>query len=506
MTSNGTPSYQFDHFLLDVGERRLYHRDTLIPLTPKAFDVLAYLAERDGHLVLKEELLQAIWPDRFVEEVNLARAVHTIRSTLAELDNATTYIETVPTKGYRFVAKVERLSPNLGHLLPLESSLPSAERQLESSVSADPEKPPIFHQFINLVNRAGLGQSNARTIMLFVIPIVLMAALTGAWFAARYKENAGIKSSLVQTKSGEAYRLYQQGRFLIERSRGDDLKQALVNFEKAIDLDPNFAAAYAGKADTKMWIFWGSALHDDISQARTAIDKAIKLDESNSYAHTLLCRLKGTYDYDFNGAESECRRAIELDPNDHEARRELALLLNAFGREEDALAEMNLAVELAPTSFNKRARGMILYYSRRYDEAIEQWRQVVDTDPTDIESLRWLMNVYELKGEHSSAFEVRIRQMEMSGAPPEDIETTKVAFNESGWPGVLKSTVDPKRPSMSTATKYAQLGDNDRAIQSLEDMFERRAIMVIQSGREPRLDPLRNDPRFIDLLKRIGLQ
>src|SRR6266404_1394057 len=99
-------SYQFKSFRLDVGERQLLNNNKPVPLTPKAFDVLAFLVERSGHLVEKDELMQTVWTDSFVEEANVARIVHTLRKVLGEDENGNKYIETVAKKGYRFVAEV----------------------------------------------------------------------------------------------------------------------------------------------------------------------------------------------------------------------------------------------------------------------------------------------------------------------------------------------------------------------------------------------------------------
>ncbi|MEO7539155.1 MAG: tetratricopeptide repeat protein [Pyrinomonadaceae bacterium] len=503
ISGNETTSYRFNSFLLDVAERQLIRDRKPISLTPKAFDVLVYLVARRGHLVLKDELMQAVWPDSFVDEVNLPRTVHTIRATLGEDNNGNKFIETVPTKGYRFVARVEEVDGN-GLGLPRQEGVFG----------------PLDRRFGNFADsiqlqaiEAGKKETRAgrpRPVFIIAFAIILVVLVTGSWLAYRSEmKTTDLRASAVQTKNGEAYQFYQQGKILIERGRWQDNDDALTSFERAIELDPTFVAAYVGKADAKIRIFWGSGGHDDISQARAAINKAVELDRSNSYAHTLLCRIRGTYDWDFDEAEKECRRALELDPNDHEAHREMAFFLSSFGREGEALSEIDAAIELAPTSFNKRSRGVILYYARRYDEAIEQLRQVEETDPNAPDARRWLMNAYEMKKDYTQALGARIRQIEHHGATSDEVASVRAAFNESGWPGVLKNMVDPNNPATvglpAVATTYAQLGDNDKAFESLERMFDGRSIMLIHCAREPRFDPIRSDPRFELLLKRIGL-
>jgi DNA-binding winged helix-turn-helix (wHTH) protein/tetratricopeptide (TPR) repeat protein len=495
---NQMPSYRFNSFLLDVTERRLSRDDIPVSLTPKAFDVLVYLVDRGGHLVLKDELMQAVWPDSFVDEVNIPRTVHTIRSRLGEYDNGTKFIETVPTKGYRFVAAVEQVGGN-------GSNTPGSERNFDliqgrhagvtdDSLTDDPKK-------------GYFAQSRSRTILVLTVTAILTVSVTGFWFANRFGPADRVFRGLDSpTISGDAFENYRQGRLLMERGHDGDFEAALASFEHAIEVDPNYAGAYAGKADAKTWIFWRSKKPDDVIQARTAIAKALELENSNSYAHTLLCRVKATYEWDFKGAERECRLAMEFDPNDQVAHRETAFLLNSLGREDEAMREVDAAIALAPTSFNKRSRGVILYYSRRYDEAIAQLRQVEETDTNEYDTGRWLMNAYEMKKDYSSAQELRLRQMEFDGANPEVVAEAKATFDNGGWPGVLRSMIDTDRGKMLAAAKYAQLGDKEKAFELLEAAFDSHTVMLINVGREPRFDPIRNDQRFDVLLKRIGLK
>ena len=508
MNSTDTRSYRFNSFLLDVLERQIFHDGMPVPLTPKAFDVLVYLIEHAGHLVEKDELMNACWPNSFVDEVNLPRTIHTLRRIFDKDGNGAHFIQTVPTKGYRFVAKVERINGNGAKELP-GFELVNDHRALEfesfdalgaGSRSETDVPPPVE-------DRETSHRTGSRTVLVVSIALILTILVSGFWFSGgSWTTGTGSKGSRAKTDNGEAYQHYQQGRLLLERMHHGDVTDALLSFEKAIELDPNYAAAYAGKADAKIWTFWRSFLHDDISQARTAINTAIELDPSNSYAHTIFCRLKATYDWDFGGAERECRTAIDLDPADHEARREIAFLLSGLGREDEAMSEVEAAVSLAPTSFNKRSRGVVLYYSRRYDEAIEQLLQVEETDPNNRDTGRWLMNAYEMKGDYQSAFRSRIMQMEQGGDTPADIAEARAAFDKDGWPSVLRSFTYPESPWMAAAAAYAQLGEMDKAFESLEKLSDRRAIQMIHIAREPRMDPLRKDPRFDELLKRVGLK
>jgi tetratricopeptide (TPR) repeat protein len=311
-----------------------------------------------------------------------------------------------------------------------------------------------------------------------------------------------------QTMSGAAYTKYQAGRLNMERQHAGDYAAALENFQGAIQLDPDFAAAYAGKADAKMFLYWDTGSHDDIAQARLAISRAIELDPESSYAHSLLCRIRATYDWDFRGAEPECRRAVELDPKNHEARRELAFLMNAMGRRDEAREEMEIAIAIAPTSFNKRSKGLLLYFDRRFDEAITQLRQVEATDPEYAESSRWIARCYEQKKDYAQALEFLIRFRESADAGSEKTSALRRAFANGGWPEVLRTSLPKGQfiPNLETAGTFAQLGENDRAFEVLEGMIQARRVMIVQMDGDPRLDPLRRDPRFEELAKRVGLR
>ncbi len=486
--------FSFRSFRLDVFERRLSNDEVTIPLTPKAFDVLVYLVRQSGHLVEKQELLNAVWPDAVVEEANLSRIIHTLRKLLGEDKNGNRFIETVATKGYRFVAEVEKLDPQR-----IESGQAGEfDSNLQKPVASFEEGSGEKASGGSVLSRFGLGA--------FIILLALVS-MTASWhFLGSRTDNIEAHKLIPETRSGEALQLYKQGRFLVERRHKGDYEEALIHFDRAIGLDPNYANAYAGKADVKVVQFWGSSSHDDISQARTAVRRAIELEGANAYAHTVLCRILTTYDWDHQEAEKECRLAVELDPKDHEAQKELAFLLNSLGRENEALEAMDRAVAIAPTSFNKRSRGLILYHSRRYDDAIAQLEQVDQTDPNYRETSRWLIRSHQMKKDYQKAFECYIQMIEQSGASFEELATLRSGFEGDGWNAVLRHMEgNASLRTMFLAGTQAQLGETEKAFATLEEMYKRRAILLITSAREPTLDPIREDPRYTNLLKRIHL-
>jgi DNA-binding winged helix-turn-helix (wHTH) protein len=472
-------SYRFGPFILDVRERRLLRDGHPISLTPRVFDTLVYLVERHGRLIAKDELMEAMWGDAHVEEGSLPRTIHVLRKALTAADGDTErhpqFIETVPTKGYRFVADVTCVDE---------------EARLSTELA---------------------GRRSLRPALLAASALLIVMIAAVAWRLLDPHGTAalpGLRRLTPPTGSGAAYARFQNGRLHLERQHPGDVEASLEEFEAAIRLDPAFAAAYAGKADAKFFRYWNTGAHDDIAQARVAIRKAIEADPQSSYAHALQCRLLATYDWDFAGAETECRRAVALEPQNHEARRELSFLMNAIGRRDDALKEMDAAIAVAPTSFNKRSRGLLLYYDRQFDEAIVQLKQVEATDPDYVESSRFISRCFEQKKEYQQALEFLVRYRESAGARPEEIASLRRAFAAGGWPDVLRASLPHGRAAanLETAGTLAQLGQLDAAFEALELMIRARRVMIVHMDSEPRLDPLRADPRFDQLARRVGLR
>jgi DNA-binding winged helix-turn-helix (wHTH) protein/tetratricopeptide (TPR) repeat protein len=482
-------TYHFGPFVLDVQEHRLLRDGAPLSLSPKVFDTLAYLVARAGHLVSKDELLETVWGGSIVEEGSVARTIHILRKTLTAGDDETQaspqYIETVPTRGYRFVAAVTRLDT------PSESL---AGPNLETTAG--------------ITTRQAAPARRAKSAALALLACVALAI--AAWSVLDRPGLSALSAgpSPRHTVSGAAYVRFESGRLHLDRHLPGDIEAALTDFEAAIHLDPSYAAAYAGEGDARFFRYWDTEAHDDIVKARLAINKAIALDGDSSYGHALLCRLLGTYDWDLAAAQVECRRAVELDPRNVEARRESAFLMNVLGRRDAALKEMDAAIALAPTSFNKRSRGMLLYFSRRFDEAAAQLMQVEASDPEYVESSRWIARCFEQTHDYDRALAFLIRFRESDGATSDELGSLRQAYAAGGWPGVLRASLPPGRPqaTLDAAGSLAQLGDIDEAFGVLEAMISARRVMILHMDSDPRLDPLRFDPRFETLAKRVGLR
>jgi len=314
------------------------------------------------------------------------------------------------------------------------------------------------------------------------------------------------------TANSEAYQLYLKGRFYWNKRTINDFKRASTYFQQAIDKDPNYALAYSGLADSYglLAVFGAGPPKDWMPQAKTAAMKALALDDSLAEAHASLGLITAYYDWDFVGAERELRRAIELNPNYATAHEWRAENISSLKRHDEALAEIRRALELDPLSLIiNRVYADLLLNARRYDEAIEQYRKTIEIDPNFRTAHERLVRAYEAKGMYDQA----IAEYLASPASSERLTGMKETYTKSGWNGVLqillaslleKSKKDYVRP-FSVASLYARLGQKDEAFAWLEKAYQDRDYQMTELNVRTDMDLLRGDPRFADLLRRVGL-
>jgi tetratricopeptide (TPR) repeat protein len=280
--------------------------------------------------------------------------------------------------------------------------------------------------------------------------------------------------------------------------------------EQAVELDPNYARAWAGLAYAHRTVSIWSDLttRETHEKSIAAINRALQLDENLSEGHSALCENKYLYEWDFAGAERECKRAIELEPNSSQAHEIYSRYLMGRGRHDEAIAEIETAIDLEPTSkFNQRNYGRALFYARRYPEAVTQFKRVIAMDQNFVGTYSWLTSTLALQGKESEAYEWFRKLLSVRKVDDETVKTFERAYQTSGWRGVWREWLTKFDKVGGTnfdgAAYNAQLGDRDKALEYLETIFQRREIWLTYLRVDPRLDPLRNDPRFIELLTRV---
>jgi len=318
------------------------------------------------------------------------------------------------------------------------------------------------------------------------------------------------------TENNEAYQLYLMGRYHLNRLTDEGFRKGRDYFEQAIDKDPNYALAFAGLADAYARLSGYNAIspNEGFPKARTAASKALELDDQLAEAHSTLGVVKWFYDWDWSGAEKEFKRAIEINPNNADAHQTYGYYLSAMQRFDEALAEMSRARELDPLSIEKiLATGDVLYQQRRLDQATEQYQKALEMDPNSGIAHWAIGNVYLQKGMYDEAIKEYQKSIPLSGDSQDEPASLAYAYALSGKKQeALRIIEDLKQRSKRSyisptviAFIYAGLGENDQAFEWLEKAYNGRDFILVLLKVEPTFDRLRSDPRFEDLLRRVGL-
>jgi tetratricopeptide (TPR) repeat protein len=319
------------------------------------------------------------------------------------------------------------------------------------------------------------------------------------------------------TISEEAYRLYLQGMYLVEKGDEAGTKRSIELFDQAIGLDPNFAAAWAGKgyAHCSYSHMGDNSPAVEYEIAGPAIDRALELDSNLAEAYAVLGIVNTDFRWNFAEGEKHFLRAIELNPSSDYAYRWYGNRLVRYGRTEEAVAAMKTAIDNNPTNiFHHRICGWVLYMARRHDEAIQELERVVEMDPSSPSTYDILWLAYHAKGDHARAFEWFMKFHEQSHTSSELINRFNSEYQKSGWQGVLqtqramlqakaqKGEFSPRHYRIGVLS--ALVGDKDQALESLNEAFNYRSANITFLKTDPALDSLRGDPRFHELMQRAG--
>jgi serine/threonine-protein kinase len=314
----------------------------------------------------------------------------------------------------------------------------------------------------------------------------------------------------------EAHEAYLMGRYAFNKRTEAGLKQALQYYQRAVDLDPGYAAPHAAIASTYdlLQFYAGFSPSSVFPQAKKAAEMAIQLDDSLPEAHAALAYVTAYYDWKWAAAEREFKRAIELLPNDADVYHRYSRFLAATGRVDEALENVRHAQELDPAPLIFKANEAItLYFARRYDRAIEQLRKVAELDPNFYVAYWGLGLCLEQRGDAPGA----IAQFEKAVALKEGDLNMLAGLGHgyalAGRRGDALRILDRLAglakqryvPSYYAATVHVALGDPATALDLLEQSYGERSTLLGYLKMDPRLDPLRPQPRFQALLSRIGL-
>lgn len=323
----------------------------------------------------------------------------------------------------------------------------------------------------------------------------------------RLSGNEQSKISHKSSASPEAYELYLKGRYFWNKRTKTGLQQGISYFEQAIRSDPNFALAYAGLADSyNLLDDWGKiAPRDSFPKARAAAEKAIALDDSLAEAHVSLAMVRSSYDWDWNGAEQEFRRAIDLNPNYATAHQWYGLLLASLGRFPEAEAEVHRAQQLEPLSpIINMAVAEVFTWERRYDDAIAEYKKILELDPSFAGAYGNLGEVYAQKRMYAETLSLWKQKCALTGEMEFARELEKL-YARSGYSGVLRAELNYDLAARASgeysnpvgiAEAYAALGDTPHAFEWLQKAYEEHSSGMQFLNTDAKFDSLRDNPKF----------
>ena len=323
------------------------------------------------------------------------------------------------------------------------------------------------------------------------------------------------------TQNPEAYQFYVKGRYYWNKRTNSDIKTAIFYFNQAIDQDPGYALAYSGLADAYGVLTnnGGDEPNDVIPKSNSAAKKALELDPTLAHPHAVLGSNKMEYDWDFSGGEAEYRRALELDPSDATAHQWFSQDLSSIGgRVQESIDEANRAHQLDPLSpMISHAQSVAYKADRQFDKAIELNKRVIADNPRF--GAEHVGLAFSYWGEHK--YPEAIQEFRIAAELMGDKNAAEFAaaldagFHSGGWPGALRKSIEVSLTqrkaksgyvsSYQLAQLYADLGDKDHAFEWLDTAYQEHDYLLIALRTDYTMDSLRTDPRYAELVRKIGL-
>jgi DNA-binding winged helix-turn-helix (wHTH) protein/TolB-like protein/tetratricopeptide (TPR) repeat protein len=320
-----------------------------------------------------------------------------------------------------------------------------------------------------------------------------------------------------QTTNVEAYQFYMKGRFHLLKGVKPETETAVSYFRQAIELDPNYALAYAGLADAYRGYSVGGDMPADefFPKAKAAANKAVELDDTLAEAHANLGHIMFWYDWDWPAAEIQHQRALELDPNSADALQFYAHLLSNTGRHAEALAKIKRAREIEPLNLRINAlEGLFLLHAGQIDEAIDRLQKTLELEPNYRLANMFAARAYTEKGMYPEANAASRKAREISGGGTESVafgvyplvQSGKTAEAQAALDELLNLSNERYVPPYNLALVYNALGESEKALDYLERSFAEKDVRMVFLKVEPKWNNLRNEPRFITLMQRMNFE
>lgn len=558
--------YQFDTIRVDLAAFKVFRNEEPLKIEPKAFEVLVYLLENRKRTVEKQEILDKIWRDTYVTENALTRIIAQLRKALGDAKQSR-YIETVPKHGYRFIAEVsiayEEMIESLA-VLPFASNdggsnveylgdgltedlidalsrlprLRVTARSIAFRYKGVDTDPLAIGRELG-VHSIVLGRISIRSDEL-TVKIDLVDAATGSQlWGARYERQLAdllvvreliskdifeaIKQRLAgdtqtlparrETENARAYQIYLRGRYHWNLQTPEGMSRSISYFNQAIVEDPEYALAYAGLADAYTWLatFGFQRPSEAFPKAKAAALKAVELDDESAVGYASLAAARMNYDWDWKSTEEEISRAIDLDPRYAYGIMMHSQYLMWTGQVDAAVEEAQRALELDPLSFRMNLNlGWACYYARRFQEAAEQFQTTLELNPNFAPALYGLGESYVQQGDLAEAIATLEQAKQLAGGYPSSSLAyvyTLAGRHDAARHELAELIEHSQKEYVSpyyVAVIYAGFGDIDQTLTWLEKAYSERSGTLLTLRVNPKFDVMRSDPRFGDMIERIG--
>jgi TolB-like protein/tetratricopeptide (TPR) repeat protein len=564
---------RFGTFEVDLESRELRKQGLHVRLEEKPFRILELLLEQAGRVVTRRALREKLWPDTHVGyDQNLNTAVNKLRELLGDSAQSSRFIETLPRLGYRFIAPVvipsrssslaakkmlavlpfenlggnpeqdyfsdgltEEMISHLGQLDPrrlgviartsaiqyknTRKSITEIAAELnvsyvlEGSVRCEGSGARITAQLIEAMDQTHLWSASYNRDLRDILSVQAdVAHQVGRAMSLELLPEAATKSPAFDPAAHEAY---LRGRFYFGQRTEDGLKKAVASFDAALSIEPNCARSYSGIADCYGLLSWFGALPPKVAgqKAALAATRALEIDPSLSECHASLALVRFWYDWNWEAAEAEFLRAIELNPSYTSAYQWYAAFLNTQGRFKEAQAAQKNARELDPFSLILNTNvADPLFFSRQYDRAVQQLVALLEHEPRYFPALFQLGRVYvqmELYAEAIASFEQALQFSRQQEVLPALAHAYALAGRTGEARIILDEMTNDKTgryvASPMVARIHLGLGEFEAALDWLQKGLEERSYWMVFLKVDPVYDPIRTHPRFGELLKLVGL-
>lgn len=571
MNTLPSPGYEFGPYRLDVTSRSLECLGEVVALPPKAVEVLAELVKRSGEVVGKRELMEAVWPEAFVEEANLNQMIFLLRRAL-DANRESEYITTVPRRGYRFSGVVravkvpcridslavlpfanlsghssqEYFADGITEALIAELSKISNLRVVsrtsvmcykgksepvgqiarglrvqaivEGSVVKSGDRLRITVQLIHAGRDQHLWSGvydGTIADLLEVQSKVARDVASGICTELSRSEKRPLTVSRKISPEAHSLYLYLKGRNFARILTQEGQRKAIQHFQLSVQSGPEYAPAYAGLAECliELAYFFGMDPKKAFAEAKTAALKAVALDEEFAEGHAALGLLRLLDDWDWESADAETRRAIELAPGNPYVYWKRGVFLRYAGLCDESIVVHLQAESLDPFSIVAiQEVGFALYYARRFDEAAEQMRKAIELEPA-WDQLYFGLGLVLLQ---QKRFEEAIAALQTAvQKEPGNVFSVAALIYGLGHAGQKK---EAKRhldqllkkyeyvPCWFLAMAWIGLNDKERALQALEQALRNHEPCMVSLKVDAIFDPLRQEERYRDLVRGVGLE